>query len=69
MIHDTATYQHCIHTAVEFPVNHWPELIEILLSFVNNQDNTILKIKTLRGIGFILDLLPISKILWDPERH
>lgn len=43
--------------AVELPVNHWPELIEVLLGFVNNQDNTNLKIATLQAIGFICETI------------
>ena len=43
--------------AVELPTNHWPELIEVLLGFVNNQDNTNLKIATLQAIGFICETI------------
>ncbi|KAF8513401.1 armadillo-type protein [Gautieria morchelliformis] len=43
--------------AVELPVNLWPELIEVLLGFVNSQDNTNLKIATLQAIGFICETI------------
>lgn len=43
--------------AVELPHNHWPELIELLLGFVNNQENTNLKIATLQAIGFICETI------------
>ncbi|KIJ47360.1 hypothetical protein M422DRAFT_59555 [Sphaerobolus stellatus SS14] len=43
---------------VELPTNHWPELIEILLGFVNPADNnTNLKIATLQTIGFICETI------------
>jgi importin subunit beta-1 len=57
--------------AVELPVNHWPELIELLLGFVNNQDNTNLKIATLQAIGFICEtivrILPLFLAQWSVE--
>ncbi|KAG5725734.1 Importin subunit beta-1, partial [Termitomyces sp. T112] len=43
--------------AVELPQGHWPELIELLLGFVNNQTNTNLKISTLQTIGFICETI------------
>lgn len=43
--------------AIELPTNHWSELIEVLLGFVNNQDNTNLKIATLQAIGFICETI------------
>ncbi|KAG6866308.1 hypothetical protein C0991_005775 [Blastosporella zonata] len=43
--------------AVELPQGHWPELIELLLGFVNNQNNTNLKISTLQTIGFICETI------------
>ncbi|KAF5376143.1 hypothetical protein D9615_007702 [Tricholomella constricta] len=43
--------------AVELPQNHWSELIELLLGFVNNQQNTNLKIATLQTIGFICETI------------
>ncbi|KAG6861797.1 hypothetical protein C0995_011677 [Termitomyces sp. Mi166 len=43
--------------AVELPQGHWPELIELLLGFVNNLTNTNLKISTLQTIGFICETI------------
>ena len=43
--------------AVELPQNHWPELIEILLGFVNNQSNANLRISTLQTIGYICEAI------------
>ncbi|KAG5653924.1 hypothetical protein H0H81_009281 [Sphagnurus paluster] len=43
--------------AVELPQNQWPDLIELLLGFVNNQQNTNLKIATLQTIGFICETI------------
>ncbi len=43
--------------AVELPNNQWPDLIEILLGFVNNDANTNLKISTLQTIGFICETI------------
>ena len=43
--------------AVELPQGQWPDLIEILLGFVNNQNNTNLKISTLQTIGFICEAI------------
>lgn len=40
---------------VELPVAQWPELIEILLGFVNNATNTPLRIATLNAIGYICE--------------
>jgi importin subunit beta-1 len=41
--------------AVELPQAQWPELIELLLGFVNNPANTNLRIATLQTIGFICE--------------
>ncbi|KAF9265156.1 ARM repeat-containing protein [Marasmius fiardii PR-910] len=42
--------------AVELPNGEWQDLIEILLGFVNNQNNnTNLKIATLQAIGFVCE--------------
>ncbi|TFK24855.1 karyopherin Kap95 [Coprinopsis marcescibilis] len=41
--------------AVELPDGQWPDLIEVLLGFVNNQQNTNLRIATLQTIGFICE--------------
>jgi hypothetical protein len=43
--------------AVELPEGQWEDLISILLGFVNNQDNTNLKIATLQTIGFICETI------------
>ncbi|KAF7300244.1 APC1-C domain-containing protein [Mycena kentingensis (nom. inval.)] len=40
---------------VELPQNQWPDLIEILLGFVNTQANVNLRIATLQTIGFICE--------------
>ena len=39
---------------VELPHNQWPELIGLLLGFVN-QDNINLRVATLQAIGFICE--------------
>jgi hypothetical protein len=41
--------------AVELPHDHWPDLIELLLGFVNNSTNANLKIATLQTIGYICE--------------
>ncbi|KAJ7222479.1 armadillo-type protein [Mycena pura] len=41
--------------AVELPLGHWGDLIEILLGFVNSQTNSNLRIATLQAIGFICE--------------
>jgi importin subunit beta-1 len=43
--------------AVELPQGQWPELIELLLGFVNNATNTTLRIATLQTIGFICETI------------
>ena len=43
--------------AVELPQGQWPNLIEILLGFVNSQGNTNLRIATLQTIGFICEAI------------
>ena len=44
--------------AVELPENHWNDLIETLLSFVNGpQSSTNLKVATLQTIGFICEAI------------
>ncbi|KAF9054219.1 armadillo-type protein [Panaeolus papilionaceus] len=43
--------------AVELPQGQWPDLIEILLGFVNNATNTNLRISTLQTIGFICEAI------------
>ncbi|KAH7882223.1 armadillo-type protein [Phlebopus sp. FC_14] len=41
--------------AVELPHDQWPDLIELLLGFVNNSSDTNLKIATLQTIGYICE--------------
>ncbi|KAF9813282.1 hypothetical protein IEO21_05666 [Rhodonia placenta] len=41
--------------AAELPQGHWSEVINILLQFVNHQENTNLRIATLQAIGFICE--------------
>ena len=41
--------------AVELPQGQWPDLIELLLGFVNNAQNTSLRISTLTAIGFLCE--------------
>lgn len=43
--------------AVELPVNQWGDLIEVLLSFVNNQTNINVRIATLQTIGYICEVI------------
>ncbi|KAF5314247.1 hypothetical protein D9619_011781 [Psilocybe cf. subviscida] len=43
--------------AVELPQGQWPNLIEILLGFVNDQSNANLRISTLQTIGFICEAI------------
>ncbi|KAF9028063.1 karyopherin Kap95 [Hymenopellis radicata] len=52
--------------AVELPQDQWPELITILLGFVNNQPNTNLKIATLQTIGFICETI-VRPMLLNPS--
>lgn len=49
--------------AVELPQGQWPDLIEILLGFVNNQPNANLKIATLQTIGFICETIVCFRIV------
>jgi importin subunit beta-1 len=42
--------------AVELPEGHWPELIELLLGFIHQNNNT-LKVATLQTIGFICETI------------
>ncbi|KAI5118628.1 hypothetical protein M0805_006995 [Coniferiporia weirii] len=41
--------------AVELPDNQWPEVIEILLRFMDNSENVNLRIATLQAIGYICE--------------
>lgn len=41
--------------AVELPNNQWTEVIEILLRFMDNTENTNLRIATLQAIGYLCE--------------
>ena len=41
--------------AVEIPHEQWPDVVGILLKFMDNADNTNLRIATLQSIGFICE--------------
>lgn len=41
--------------AVELPAAQWTEVVEGLLRFMDNADNTNLRIATLQAIGFICE--------------
>ena len=41
--------------AIELPENHWSDLIQILLGFINNRENVTLRIATLTAIGYICE--------------
>lgn len=45
--------------SVELPVEQWPELIEVLLGFMN-QTNPNLRVATLQAIGFICETIVSS---------
>jgi importin subunit beta-1 len=49
--------------AVELPQGQWPELIDVLLGFVNDASNTNLRIATLEAIGFVCE----SVVSLDPD--
>ena len=51
--------------AVELPAKQWQEIIQILLSFVNNQDNVNLRMSTLQTIGFICE----SVVRFHPDNE
>ena len=42
--------------SVELPVEQWPELIEVLLEFMN-QTSPLLRVATLQAIGFICETI------------
>ena len=52
---------------VELPQGQWPELIEILLGFVNNAANTPLRIATLNSIGYICESIVRAFFLVDRD--
>ncbi|KAF8335779.1 karyopherin Kap95 [Cantharellus anzutake] len=41
--------------AIELPENHWSDLIQILLGFINNRESVGLRISTLTAIGYICE--------------
>lgn len=41
--------------AVELPADQWKDLIELLLGFVNNQENVNARVSTLQAIGYICE--------------
>lgn len=43
--------------AIELPVDIWPELIGTMLEFVNNQENTLLRISTLQAFGYVCEVI------------
>jgi importin subunit beta-1 len=43
--------------AIELPAQKWPELIPTLLEFVQNQENTLLRVSTLQAVGFICEII------------
>ena len=43
--------------AVELPAGRWPELIGLLLEFVQNQDNVGLRINTLQAVGYVCEVI------------
>ncbi|KAG1792254.1 karyopherin Kap95 [Suillus variegatus] len=43
--------------AIKLPVGQWPDLVEILLGFINMSDDTNLKIATLEVIGYICETI------------
>ena len=43
--------------AIELPVQKWPELIQTLLEFVGNQDNTGLRVNTLQAVGYVCEII------------
>ncbi len=43
--------------AIELPLQKWPELIQTLLEFVGNQENTGLRVNTLQAIGYVCEVI------------
>ncbi|KAG1829680.1 karyopherin Kap95 [Suillus variegatus] len=43
--------------AIKLPVSQWPDLVEILLGFINMSDDMNLKIATLQAIGYICETI------------
>ena len=50
---------------VELPNGQWPELVELLLSFMG-QSNVNLRVATLQAIGFICESI-VGPVLLDQE--
>lgn len=48
--------------AIELPHGGWPELIGQLLEFVQNQENTNLRVATLQAVGYICEV--VVSIVW-----
>lgn len=55
--------------AVELPVGQWPDLIEILLGFINTSDDTNLKIATLQAIGYICETIVCTILRHSTSSH
>lgn len=49
--------------SVELPNGQWPEVIEILLNFMNNTDNVNLRISTLQAIGYICETIVCEHLI------
>lgn len=43
--------------AIELPAGKWQELIPSMLEFVQNQDNTLLRVNTLQAIGYLCEIM------------
>lgn len=54
--------------SVELPQGQWSDLIETLLGFVNNEQNTNLRIATLQTIGYICETIVRPLVLPNLER-
>ena len=50
--------------AVELPSNQWTEVIEILLRFMDNTENTNLRIATLQAIGYLCETIVCKNFLF-----
>jgi importin subunit beta-1 len=46
--------------AIELPAQRWPELIQNLLEFVGNAENTGLRINTLQAVGYVCEVIVSS---------
>ncbi|KAG2342172.1 hypothetical protein BDR05DRAFT_886873 [Suillus weaverae] len=44
-------------TAAKLSIGQWPDLVEILLGFINTSDDMNLKITTLQAIGYICETI------------